>query len=62
MDISNLKHKILACFYACCVSLKSFKQELAKLSFKQPLAKSCWRDGVVVRASALQSVDLGFIP
>ena len=31
INISNIKHKILACFYTCCVNLKLFKQELPKL-------------------------------
>jgi len=31
INISNIKHKILACFHTICVNLKLFKQELPKL-------------------------------
>ena len=31
VNISNIKHKILACSYTCCVNLKLFKQEVPKL-------------------------------
>ena len=49
ISISNVKHKILAGFYTCCVNLKSFKQELPKLLdckmmsnfLKHPVQKAC---------------------
>ena len=31
INISNIKHKMLACFYTRCVNLKLFKQKLPKL-------------------------------
>jgi len=49
INISNIKHKILACFYAGCVNLKLFKQELPKLLdckmmpnfLKHPVLQKC---------------------